>query len=103
LGKSREAAQRIRQVQEELTAADWDSAIMAFLLWLAEPQTPEQTMREAIRALPPDVQFDWIFDGIRPFILNLPEPRKARAQCFLAFFERHRDVGKLDVCLGAVE
>jgi hypothetical protein len=29
--------------------------------------------------LPPDAQFDWTYNGIRPFILNLPAPRKARA------------------------
>jgi tetratricopeptide (TPR) repeat protein len=104
LGKLRDAAQRIRQVQEQIvTADDGDSAIMAFLLWLAEPQTPEQTVREAICALPPNVQFGWRFGGLRPFILHLPAPRKARAQCFLAFFEQHHDAGKLDVCLGAME
>jgi hypothetical protein len=93
----------IRQVQKQITASDGESAIMAFLLWLAEPQTPEQTVRETIRALPPNAQFDWTFNGIRPFILNLPVPRKARAQCFLAFFEQHHDAGKLDVCLDAME
>jgi hypothetical protein len=102
LGKTRDAVQRIRQVQGQLAATDGKSAIMAFLLWLAEPQTSEQAMREAIRALPPDVQFGWTFDGIRPFVLNLPAPRKAQGQCFLDFFEQHHDAGKLDVCLNQV-
>jgi tetratricopeptide (TPR) repeat protein len=101
LGKAREAAQRIRQVQGKLAAADGKNAIMAFLLWLAEAQMPAKTVREVIRALPPDAQFGWTFDGIRPFTLALPAPRQAQAQCFLAFFEQHHDVGKLDACLGA--
>jgi tetratricopeptide (TPR) repeat protein len=99
LGKTREAAQSIRQVQAQLAADDRDSAIMAFLLWLAEPQTSEQTVRKTIRALPPDVQSGWTFDGIHSFILNLPAPRKAQGQCFLDFFEQHHDAEKLDVCL----
>jgi tetratricopeptide (TPR) repeat protein len=103
LGKPRDAAQRIRQVQKQLSTTDGDRAIMTFLLWLAEAQTPEQTVREAIRALPSDVQFGWTFDSIRPFVLDFPAPRKARAQCFFAFFEQHRDAGKLDACLGAVD
>jgi hypothetical protein len=99
LEKNRDAAQRIRQVQAQLVAADAENAIMAFLLWFAEPQTSEQTVREAIRALPPDAQFYGAFNGIRPLVLALPAPRKAQGQCFLDFFEQHHDAGKLDVCL----
>jgi hypothetical protein len=86
-------------VQGQLAADDGKNAIMAFLLWLAEPQTSEQTVREAIRALPPDAQFEWTFNGIRPFVLNLPAPHKTQGQCFLDFFEQHHDAEKLDVCL----
>jgi tetratricopeptide (TPR) repeat protein len=99
LEKPSDAAQKIRQVQAQLAADDGESAIMAFLLWLAKPQTSEQTVRKAIRALPPDAQFDWTFNGIRPFVLALPAPRKAQGQCFLDFFEQHHDAEKLDVCL----
>jgi hypothetical protein len=99
LGKNPEAARRIRQVLAQAKPADQASAIMPFLLWLADPQTPMQTVRKAIRALSPEVKLNWIFNSFRPVVAALPEPRKAQAQCFLAFFEKHHDREKLNAFL----
>jgi hypothetical protein len=83
----------------ELDASNPTRAILSFLLWLAEPQTPLQDVRKAVAALPPGVEFTWSFNEIRPFIAQLPEPRKTRAQCFITFFETHHDGDRLDTCL----
>jgi tetratricopeptide (TPR) repeat protein len=75
-------------------------AIMVFLSWLEKPDTPLQTVLEAIHALPPDVRFTWIFDLLRRSLLpKLPEPRRTQAECFMDFFEQHRDVTQLEQCL----
>jgi hypothetical protein len=75
---------------------------MPFLLWLAQPQTPVQNVRDAISALSPEVEFTWSFNEIRPFVTQLPEPRKTQAQCLIAFFETHRDGKALDGCLSGI-
>ncbi|MDR0717399.1 MAG: tetratricopeptide repeat protein [Azoarcus sp.] len=98
-GRHAEAAQKIRQVRQKVDASDEISAIMPFLLWLAEPQTPLREVRDAIAALSPNVKLSWNFDDVRPLATQLPEPRKTEAQCFIAFFETHHDGGKLDACL----
>jgi tetratricopeptide (TPR) repeat protein len=74
-------------------------AILLFLLWLVDPKTPLQEVRDAIAALSPDVEYTQRFDRIRPFVAQLPQPRQTQAQCFIAFFEEHHDSEELDACL----
>ncbi|MDR2165709.1 MAG: CDC27 family protein [Zoogloeaceae bacterium] len=123
LGRHAEAAQKIRQVMAEIDTADPASAILSFLLWLAEPQMPVQDVRNAIAILPPGVNISWHPNEIRPFIsqfpgafwrhplrelafdwtlplvARLPEPRQIQAQCLLTFFQKHQNVDRLDACL----
>lgn len=69
---------------------------MHFLRWIAVPETPQQTILNVIRELPADVKFAWSWNEIRPLIDKLPEPRKTQASHFIAFFEDHQDVERLE-------
>jgi tetratricopeptide (TPR) repeat protein len=99
LGRSEDAIRRIRQVLELSVEQESVSAIMHFLLWLADEETPLVDVLTAIRALPPEVEFNWNWSDIRPVVNLLPEARNNQAECFIAFFEQHRDLDQLENCL----
>jgi tetratricopeptide (TPR) repeat protein len=99
-GQNAQALLRIEQALARITPADPKRAIMLFLSGRAKPDTPLQTVLEAIHALPSDAQFGWNFDLLRRSLLpKLPEPRRTQAECFMDFFERHHDVAQLEQCL----
>ena len=103
LGRYEAAIERMRQVLARVGPADQKSAIMPFLLWLAEADTTLADVLAAISALEPEVQFTWGFDEVRPMIDELPEPRRAQARCLVAFFEQHHDMARLKACLQGID
>ena len=93
------ALKYINQVLEQTTPENEEHAIMPFLRWLADPETPQQTVLTAIRQLAPEVEFNWDWDNILVLINQLPEPVKNQAECYVAYFEEHQDIEKLEANL----
>ena len=99
LGHYEVATDRMRAVLARVGPADQESAIMPFLLWLAEADTTLEDVLAAISTLKAEVSFTWGFDEVHPIINKLPEARRAQARCLVAFFEQHHDFAWLETCL----
>jgi hypothetical protein len=103
LGRHTEANQRIQDALKRIDNTNQTYAIIHFLRWLMETDTPPPQVLTAIRALAPTVEFTWRSDDIRPLVDKLPTTRKTQAECFIEFFEQHHEITKLEACLAAHE
>ena len=101
-GQSEVALNHINQLLEQSDKITPDFAIMHFLRWMAAPETPQQSILNAIRELPTDMEYSWSWDEIRPLINQLLEPRKIQAKHYIAFFEEHHDIERLESELESV-
>ena len=101
-GQPESALNHINQLFKQIDKAEPDFGIMHFLLWIAAPEIPQQTVLNAIRELPADVEFDWNWHDIRPLINQLPEPRKTQANHYISFFEEHQNIERLESELESV-
>ena len=99
LNQYKAAIARAQQAKAGVDNKDISFAIMPFLLWLAKAGTMDNIL-DAIYALGPEVAFDWNGDQLRNWIKQLPKPRRQQAECFMAYFETHHDIGQLEQCLG---
>ncbi len=95
-GEPEAALTHINQLLEQIDKSSEDFTIMHFLRWIADPDTPQENILSSIRELPDDVEFTWNWDDIRPLINQLPEPRKTQANHYIAFFEDHHDIERLE-------
>jgi tetratricopeptide (TPR) repeat protein len=104
LNRNDEALKRIDEVLALNKERDV-AAIMAYFRWLAQPETSTQTVRHAILAVPKKTRYHWTFSGIRRHTETLPELRRARANCFMEYFETDGADGidGLDSCLNSVD
>ncbi|WP_020561360.1 tetratricopeptide repeat protein [Thiofilum flexile] len=100
-GQTEEAIPLLQQVLARTDHTQQESVIMPFLLWVADEFSLEQVLN-AIRALAPEVTFEWSFEEIRPRINQLPEPKYSQAQCFLNYFENHHQIDQLEQCLANI-
>ncbi len=96
LGKSDKTIPLIHQVLEHVGSDDKKSAIMTFLLWLADPETTIDSVLQSIKNLPSDIKFAWSCKEIRPFIDKLDTQRKAQAEAFIAYFGQHQNLEQLE-------
>ncbi|MEZ5536626.1 MAG: hypothetical protein R3F02_13505 [Thiolinea sp.] len=99
LGQTQTTQKYINQALEQTTSKNQAYAIMPFLRWLAAPENPQQNILTAIHELDPEVEFTWDWNDIRPLIDQLPEPQKTQAECYIAYFEEHQNIEKLETCL----
>jgi tetratricopeptide (TPR) repeat protein len=86
LGRSKEAIQRAETLRASADASKTDKAVMAFVIWLADPKTPLQSVQKAIDAAG-DAKFHWSSTNVQPVIDALPAKRKNRAECFVTYLE----------------
>ena len=102
VGQPEAALNHINQLLEQDDKTNPKLAIMHFLRWIADPETAQQTILDAIHELPASVKFEWSWDEIRPLINQLPEPRKTQANHYIAFFEEHQNIERLESELESV-
>ena len=100
-GDTAEAAKRAESIRAGSNPTQEMSAIMPFLVWLAQPDSSIEPVRRAIADLSPEVEFRWKFNAIRDHYLpSLSGPQQSRAQCFITFFEvSDATEPALDACL----
>jgi tetratricopeptide (TPR) repeat protein len=99
LGQKHEAVRRAKAVQARVDASDTVSAVMSFVIWLADAKTPLKTVRDAIQEVGPVEEFNWSFKEIAPVIAKLPKARKQQAECLVGYFDYPEDIASLDACL----
>jgi tetratricopeptide (TPR) repeat protein len=87
LGRKAEFTRRAETLRASADASKTDKAVMSFLIWLADPETPLQSVQDAMYAAS-DEAYRWSFTKVRPLIDALPEKRKNQAACFVAYLER---------------
>ncbi|MDR1888509.1 MAG: hypothetical protein LBQ81_03880 [Zoogloeaceae bacterium] len=98
IGRTEEAIARAKTLQAHPDADKKDNAIMAFIIWLADPKTPLQNVQKAIHAADNE-EFHWSFKEVTPFINNLPKTRRKQAECFTGYFMQYLDEKGLRACL----
>ncbi|MDR2364903.1 MAG: hypothetical protein LBD68_03485 [Zoogloeaceae bacterium] len=105
LGHNEEAVRRAEALRKLHGVDKYLKAVMTFIIWLADPKTPLQSVLETIHAAG-DEPHDWSFREARPVIDSLSGARKKRAECLVEYFEGDygREVRKdqLQSCMGAV-
>lgn len=100
-GQTTEAIPLLHQVLARTDTTQQKSAVMSFLLWVANEYSLEQVLH-AIHALSPEATFTWDWNDIRPLLNQLPEPKYSQAKCFLDYFENHHQIDQLEQCLANI-
>ena len=98
VGRNEEAIARAKVLQKHPDADKQDKAIMAFIIWLADPKTPLQEVQKAIQAAGNE-EFHWSFKEVQPVIDSLPKTRGKQAKCFIEYFTQYLNEKGLRVCL----
>ena len=102
VGRPEIALVHINQLFEQGDKTNENYAVVHFLQWLASPDVSQQAIFNAIRQLPLGTEFDWSWSEIRPLINKLSEPRKTQAEHYIAFFEEHQNIERLESDLESV-
>ncbi|MDR1351201.1 MAG: hypothetical protein LBJ59_10605 [Zoogloeaceae bacterium] len=97
LGRNQNAIQRAKAVQARVGSSPV-GAIMSFIIWLAEPNAPLQSVQKAIQDVESDEAFNWSFKEVSPVIAKLPDVYRKQAECFVGYFEEP-DTDELNACL----
>jgi hypothetical protein len=98
IGRNEEAVARAKVLQAHPEASKQDNALMAFIIWLADPKTPLQNVQKAIHAAG-NGEFHWSFKEVTPVIDSLPKARKKQAECFIEYFSQYLNEKELRACL----
>lgn len=100
--QSEAVLEHIHRLREQDVKINQVFAIMSFLRWIADSDSPQKNILNVIRQLPVNVKFDWDWNEVYSQIDQLSEPRKAQANHYIAFFEEHQDVERLERELASV-